>query len=327
VTLLRDEVLTHPGLSPIVGHLALAAVGSAFEPAWLANGVDLVGALPALALLAVGAAALFLPRLPRYALPMLVMLCPLLTAARAGDPTERARVEALEAALTPRGTVVVASTAFDETLVDVERGGRIITLNAPTDPDDPLAGGLWRFARGLGGGLWYVTWFGAGDPLDWMGRDLWRSAAFVTERTVVGHRALLFYLEPPALDPQPGGWRFGEALRLDRYIVERRDGGVYIQLEWSAAANAISADYSWFVHLLDADGQIIAQQDRPPVGGYAPTSGWQPGETVTDRLFFPVAAGQMDRLRVGWVGGDGAPLPVTDSDGAALPDPFVLLPP
>lgn len=327
VTLLRDEVLTQPGLSPIVGHLALAAVGSAFEPAWLANGVDGVGALPALALLAVGFAALLLPRLPRYALPILVMLCPLLTAARAGDPTERARVEALETALTPRGTVVVASTAFDETLVDAERGGRIITLNAPTDPDDPLAGGLWDFARGRGGWLWYVTWFGAGDPLDWMGRDLWASAAFVTERTTVGHRALLFYLDAPALDPQAGGWRFGEALRLDRYAVERLDGGVYIQLEWSAAANIVSADYTWFVHLLDADGNIIAQQDRPPVGGYAPTAGWQPDDRVTDRLFFPVEAARVERLRVGWVGSDGVPLPVTDSDGAALPDPFVLLPP
>ncbi len=38
-------------------------------------------------------------------------------------------------------------------------------------------------------------------------------------------------------------------------------------------------DYSVFVHLVDADGLIAAQNDTMPGGGLYPTSQWQPGET------------------------------------------------
>ncbi|MEJ2735687.1 MAG: hypothetical protein P8189_19350 [Anaerolineae bacterium] len=37
-----------------------------------------------------------------------------------------------------------------------------------------------------------------------------------------------------------------------------------------------------FVHLLDEDGVIQGQGDGPPVGGFYPTSFWDPGETVED---------------------------------------------
>jgi hypothetical protein len=42
-------------------------------------------------------------------------------------------------------------------------------------------------------------------------------------------------------------------------------------------------DYSVFVHLLDAEGNILAQADQhAPVYGWRPTSGWLPGEIVRD---------------------------------------------
>ena len=39
-----------------------------------------------------------------------------------------------------------------------------------------------------------------------------------------------------------------------------------------------------FVHLVDQRGQIVAQHDGEPVGGLRPTTSWQPGEVIADRV-------------------------------------------
>lgn len=41
--------------------------------------------------------------------------------------------------------------------------------------------------------------------------------------------------------------------------------------------------YTVFVHLLGADGQIVAQSDAQPAGGARPTTGWLKGEYVVDQ--------------------------------------------
>jgi len=38
-----------------------------------------------------------------------------------------------------------------------------------------------------------------------------------------------------------------------------------------------------FVHLLDKDGRLVAQNDSEPIAWRSPTDGWQPGEQYTDR--------------------------------------------
>jgi hypothetical protein len=47
-------------------------------------------------------------------------------------------------------------------------------------------------------------------------------------------------------------------------------------------AQAMTANYTAFLHLVGADGVLQAQNDSPPVFGYYPTSAWQPGEIVAD---------------------------------------------
>jgi len=58
-----------------------------------------------------------------------------------------------------------------------------------------------------------------------------------------------------------------------------------------------------FVHLIDAGGQIVAQQDQVPAGGARPTLGWASGEVITDPYSPPVGPdvppGEY-RLRIGW---------------------------
>jgi hypothetical protein len=330
VTLLRDEVLYHPGLSPIIGHLALLRLGWQLEPAWIANGVDRLHLLAALALIAAGFTLLFLRRFNRWILAgtlTLIVVSLNIVAARAPDSAEIERVHAFETGLQPAGTVVVASTDFDSTLVDVERGGRIISMVAPTDENDELARDLWRFALNQEGNLWLVTWFGAADAANWQARELWQNHAFVTERTVADHRALWFDLSPMPTPDTSGGWIFGDRLALDSYGVATAPDGVRVTLQWSAI-EPLDANYSWFAHLLDSDDNIIAQQDRPPQGGYAPTAFWTPGDPIIDRLYFPLEAGAAASLRIGWIDPtSGARLPVTAADGSILPDnDFIRLP-
>jgi len=78
-----------------------------------------------------------------------------------------------------------------------------------------------------------------------------------------------------------------------------------------------------FVHLLDAEGRIVAQHDSQPQDGAYPTSVWDAGEVVADEhvLDLPVdlPAGHY-RLRVGWyLPGSGDRLPVVgDGDSVEL---------
>jgi hypothetical protein len=54
VPMLADDVLYNPGLSPIVGHLALLYAGWPLHPAWLAQGVDWGHLLVSVALIGLG---------------------------------------------------------------------------------------------------------------------------------------------------------------------------------------------------------------------------------------------------------------------------------
>ncbi|WP_423223409.1 glycosyltransferase family 39 protein [Candidatus Amarolinea aalborgensis] len=75
-------------------------------------------------------------------------------------------------------------------------------------------------------------------------------------------------------------------------------------------------DYSVFVHLLSAEGLIVAQTDAMPGGGLLPTSQWAPGQTYTEvyRVTAPGTAYTPDRGR--WAVGlydhtTGQRLPIT----------------
>jgi 4-amino-4-deoxy-L-arabinose transferase-like glycosyltransferase len=58
-------------------------------------------------------------------------------------------------------------------------------------------------------------------------------------------------------------------------------GKLSLTLHWQAQA-PVGADYTVFVHLLDARDQIRGQGDGPPVGGFYLTSFWDLGEVVLD---------------------------------------------
>jgi hypothetical protein len=102
---------------------------------------------------------------------------------------------------------------------------------------------------------------------------------------------------------------FGAAVELAGYdlndLVRAPGSPLEVTLYWHAVETPDRA-YHTFVHLLDAEGHILAQHDGPPGSGGTelPTLGWLPGETLADThlLVLPPAVDLPDgeyRLAVG----------------------------
>jgi hypothetical protein len=58
-------------------------------------------------------------------------------------------------------------------------------------------------------------------------------------------------------------------------------GDIQLTLYWGAQ-DQVSEDYTVFVHLVNANGEIVAQGDGPPAGGSYPTGLWERDEEITD---------------------------------------------
>ena len=126
--------------------------------------------------------------------------------------------------------------------------------------------------------------------------------------------------ELPALDTI---WRFGDVAQLTgAQIPEQARSGdeIDVQLQWGTLLTP-NTDYTAFVHVINDAAELVAQQDQPPLGGFAPTHTWQPQQRIVDsfRLALPadLAPGRYTVL-TGLYAGD-ARLPVT-RDGEAAGD-------
>jgi hypothetical protein len=69
----------------------------------------------------------------------------------------------------------------------------------------------------------------------------------------------------------------GDAIQLLGF--DRTASG--ITLYWQALA-PMEMSYTAFAHALNAEGRVIAQVDNIPAAGSRPTTGWLPGEVITD---------------------------------------------
>jgi hypothetical protein len=78
-------------------------------------------------------------------------------------------------------------------------------------------------------------------------------------------------------------WQDGLALRQLRLPAQPLMPGTTLPVGFSwQSSELITRDLTVFVHVLDADGAIVAQQDRRPFRGRWPTPVWQPGELLQD---------------------------------------------
>ncbi|RLC78400.1 MAG: hypothetical protein DRJ03_25320 [Chloroflexi bacterium] len=88
---------------------------------------------------------------------------------------------------------------------------------------------------------------------------------------------------------QPPRYILDDAIGLDRVEVERGENTITLTLTWQSL-QPVSYDATTFVHLKDADGELLAQADRHPLGGRFPTSYWLPGQVVTDTIRLPLTS-------------------------------------
>ena len=71
------------------------------------------------------------------------------------------------------------------------------------------------------------------------------------------------------LPPSGGEWEGGKPFSLTLY--------------WQAFHRP-KDDYTVFVHVLGADGELVTQHDAPPMEGLYPTSQWSKGDIVTQQI-------------------------------------------
>ena len=106
-----------------------------------------------------------------------------------------------------------------------------------------------------------------------------------THTIIFDQEAVIYEAEWPyvaqATPQQPVGAMLGEAVTLLGYDLVRPDGALAITLYWQSEA-ALAEDYDVFIHLLDAQGQVVAQVDEQPLGGLAATSRWQSEDVIRD---------------------------------------------
>ncbi len=84
--------------------------------------------------------------------------------------------------------------------------------------------------------------------------------------------------------PRPLQTAVGNVALLIGYdaVPARGADALDVTLYWFALRD-VSQDHKVFVHLLGPDGQVAAQHDGDPVGGFTPTSRWRQGELIRDR--------------------------------------------
>lgn len=73
----------------------------------------------------------------------------------------------------------------------------------------------------------------------------------------------------------------GEVVILAGAQVDQQATAIQVGLVWQALTET-EQDYTIFVQLLDANGQLLTQADAQPAQGSRPTSGWVEGEYILD---------------------------------------------
>lgn len=184
--------------------------------------------------------------------------------------------------------------------------------------------------------IWHLGYGGrSDDPTNlvahWLKTHLLRA-----ELHTFGKTELALYVRPDATSPPLSGEgpveraTFGPAIALDYtpISVTVRPGDVVgVPFTWRALASP-GMRYAVFVHVRDADGYPLIQNDGDPVNGDHPTDLWRPGDVIADPHIllvradmppgrYPVFVGLYDR-------DTGTRVPVQDVAGQPLGDSLLV---
>jgi hypothetical protein len=175
--------------------------------------------------------------------------------------------------------------------------------------------------------VWYVLDYGADQKMDQrqaLDRKLSEARCKVSQEFAGSAQVSHFVNAQPDHDVE-ARTTFENGLQLDRARISntvfKAGDPICLELQWSAARQ-LPADYTVFVHVLDQNGQLVAQSDLQPGGGYAPTSSWPLGQSIVDRhgvVLPPTLAPGTYQIVIGLYGPDGVRLKSsTDQEAIAL---------
>jgi hypothetical protein len=124
------------------------------------------------------------------------------------------------------------------------------------------------------------------------GRHVWRVTLLASNGKTVGQTTLTpLQIDEPSrvfvppttqhrLDARLGDWATLTGFESPAQLAPGK--AMSVTLVWQALQET-EQDFKVFVHLLDADGRLVAQSDVVPANWTRPTAGWQAGEFVTDK--------------------------------------------
>ncbi|HET7087856.1 MAG TPA: glycosyltransferase family 87 protein [Anaerolineae bacterium] len=174
--------------------------------------------------------------------------------------------------------------------------------------------------------LWYVLDYGAaahrviGDDID---RYLSDSLCIVSRQFAGAARVARYANAKPetglgvSADFENGITLAGA--RINNTTIGQ-DDPICVELVWTAD-DTPSTDYTVFVHLIDAAGNLVAQSDIQPGSGYTPTTTWTPDQPMLDRHGLIPPAGLAPgiyRLTVGMYDLEGERLHTVDGADSAV---------
>ena len=114
---------------------------------------------------------------------------------------------------------------------------------------------------------------------------------------------------------------FGEKIALLGYTLNTSDEATTLELVWRAETT-VDRNYTVFVHILDDNGQTIAQHDAMPRNNAYPTSLWLTNEIVLDKYIFNLGSmGDTNFVRIGlYLQEDGQRLITEDGNDSVIFD-------
>ncbi len=121
-----------------------------------------------------------------------------------------------------------------------------------------------------------------------------------------------------------------DGMRLQGYDLASQSDDVTLRLFWETG-DGVSNDWITFIHMLDGNGELVAQFDGPPLGGLLPTSQWHSDALYIDRreITLPDGLAQGDyNLRVGlydFATGERLPLRPRDAEDKQFEDGQLLV--
>jgi hypothetical protein len=226
----------------------------------------------------------------------------------------------LNARTTSADAVITGTPDESAAFADLYKGqADVLGLSAGSPFDEDTAVALAETAKKFPHVWWLPNWLPTRDISieKWLLRHGFRAE----ESSFGEQRVVLFYFPPHPLVETAMGTTLGDAITLEQVatLPTSQPGDMLpVGLHWKAE-HAIPDNFHVFVHLLDANGNRVAQSDGQPALWTRPTSSWAPGELVEDRhaLLLPTELPQDNYTLVAglYLPESGERLPAKGGDG------------